>query len=254
MTSRVRPACVAVFLLLTGARSGFAQQADSVAATASAALPPIVRSGALPGRGSIGGQVGGAWIVAEQDYSKGAQPRLSASGEFRYVISPHWRWQVSPLFLWNAYKVGTPAPFPNPQFGNRTIKDFYLTQVAGATGEIQWVHGGKGLPWHLGVGPGVYRVVVQDDRKVVKDPLTKRLHQGAYLGATAEWGIERFGKSLPNTSIEWTLAYHTVFAKRDEQFPSGFNGMVSAFETRLGAHYYYDFKKPKKSGADPAAH
>lgn len=243
MTIRVRLACAAALLLLVSAQASLAQQADTTAAL----------HGSLPGRGAIGGQIGGSWIVAEQDYSKGAQPRFSFTGQYDYVISNRWRWQVSPYFTWNAYRVGSSAPFADPHNANTTRKDFYLTQIVGGNAQIQWVHGKGGTLWHLGVGPAIYRVVVQDDRAVVKDPVTKRLHQGAYLGATAEWGIEHFTKSLPNTSIEWTVAAQSAFAKRDDQFPSGFNSNVIAVEARLGAKYYYDFKKAKKPDAKPAS-
>jgi len=246
MTIRVRLACVAVAVLLCAPPASFAQQADSTAAPA--------RSGALPGRGSVGAQVGGSWFVGSKDYADGAQPRFSFAGHFGYVISPHWRWQVSPYFTWAAYRVGLSAPFPDPIFAGRTIKDFYLTQMVGASAQLQWTHRTKARSvWHIGAGPALYRVVVQDSRKVIQDPVTDRLHQGQYLGATAEWGIEHFLTNLPNTSLEWTGAYQTAFAKRDDQFPSGWNGMVSAFEVRFGAHYYYDMRKSTKPGGSPPA-
>lgn len=240
MSIRVRLACVAALVGLATAQASHAQEADSALAA---------RSGARPGRGSVGGQIGVSKFVSEGDYSSDSDPRFSFAGQFRYVISPSFRWQASPYFTWTAYKVGSKAPFPDPIFNNRTIKDFYLTQMVGMDAQIQWtLERGKWV-WHLGAGPAVYRIVVQDSRKVIRDPLTDRLHQGTYAGAAAEWGVERFMKMLPNTSLEWTIAYHTAFAKRDAQFPSGWNGMASALETRVGAHYYYDFKKSKSSGS-----
>src|SRR6476660_6105978 len=101
MITRVRIASAAVVLLLAIAQSGLAQTPDSSAA----------RSGALPRRGSIGGELGTPWIISGGDFSKGAELRFSLSGHFRYVMSPSWRWQVSPYFGWNAYKPKEPAPF-----------------------------------------------------------------------------------------------------------------------------------------------
>lgn len=237
MITRGRLGCVAVLLLLSTATASFAQKADS-AATA--------RTGALPGRGSIGGQAGISSFLAEKDYSDGAMPRIAFAGHFRYVVNNSFRWQVSPYFTWSAYKVDAPSPFTDANFPADTTKDHYLTQLVGASAQLQYT--GKRGKWnyHFGAGPAVYRVVVQNRRKVVKDPVTFRLHQGTYLGATAEFGVERFLKGLPNTSLEWTAAYQGAFAKRDEQFPSGFNGAVHAVELRFGAHYYYDFNRPKK--------
>lgn len=270
MKPRVRWAGVAVLAMLSFAAPCLAQT-DSVttptpiltpepaapAAPVDVATPvplpapivPTTRTGMLPGRGSLGGQVGGSFFTGEEDYSAGAQPRFVFAGSFRYVMTPHLRWQVSPYFTWAAYKNDEPAPFPDPQFPADATKDRYLTQLVGGNAQLQFVMGKN--PWHthIGAGPLLYRVVVQNRRKVLKDPATNRLHQGQYLGGTAEFGVERFLKSLPNTSLELTLAGHMVFAKRADQFPSGFNSGISVYELRFGAHYYYDFNKPKKSDA-----
>ena len=244
MNTRVRLAGVAVLLSLACASVGFAQQADS---TSSASV-----TGAKPGRGSIGGQLGGAWILAEKDYSKGAQPRLSLSGQYGYVISKKWRWQVSPYFAWNAYGVGNRIPFRDTNFPADTTKDQILTQIAGGNAQLQYQRMRGNWLWHFGFGPSLYRIVVQNHRKVLKDPVTRDLHQGQYLGAMVEVGAEHFFKELNNTSLEYTLGYQDVFAKRDDQFPSGFNGNVSFVEFRVGAHYYFDFKS-KKPDAKPGA-
>lgn len=236
MIRRVRLAGVAVVvLLLVSASVVRAQAPDTTTAK---------RTGALPGRGSVGTQAGTSYFFAEGDYSEGAQPRLSFAGHFRYVINSGWQWQVSPYFTWTAYSVGTDAPFADPNFPDETDKDFHLTQMVGANGQLQRVFGTGRTRWHIGAGPGVYRVVVQNHRKVLRDPVTNKRHQGTYLSATAEIGVERFLKTLNNTSLEWTLAYHTAFSS-DDEFPSGYDGSVSAVELRFGAHYYFDFKKPK---------
>lgn len=244
MNQRVRLAGVAVVLLLASASVVRAQAPDSTSAK---------REGALSGRGAIGAMAGATYFFAAQDYSDGAQPRLSFSGHFRYLINKGWQWQVSPYFTWSAYAVGTDAPFQDPNFPADTEKDFHLTQIVGANAQLQKVWTRPRTRWHVGAGPAIYRVVVQNHRKVLKDPVTDRLHQGAYLGASAELGVERFLKSLPNTSLEWTVAMHTAFAKRDDQFPSGYNSSVAAAEFRFGSHYYFDFKKPKAPGLPKSA-
>jgi len=241
MIPRVRLAGVAVLILLATASVVRAQAPDTTIAK---------REGAQPGRGSIGAQVGSSWFLLEQDYSKGAMPRMSFAGAFRYMINKGWQWQVSPYFTWSAYSVGTEAPFVDPNFPQEGLKkDFHLTQIVGANAQIQKVWLRKHARWHFGIGPAVYRVVVQNHRKVLKDPVTNRLHQGTYLGATAEFGSERFFKSLPNTSLEWTVAWQSAYPKRDDQFPSGYNSSVGAFEVRLGPHYYFDFRKSKTAAA-----
>lgn len=240
MLTRLRWACVAFAATLLAASACFAQQPDSAVAGG-------FRSGYRPGRGAIGGQIGGSSFLSEGDYSAGAQARLAFAGQFRYVSTPSLRWQVTPYFAWAHYKNDEPMPFQDPQFPTDATKDRVLTLVAGANAQIQWVFGGDPWRWHVGAGPAVYRVVVENRRKVLRDPATNRLHQGAYLGAAAEIGVERFLKALPNTSLEATLGAHSAFAKRSDQFPSGFDGQPVIVDLRLGGHYYYDFRRSKKT-------
>src|SRR5262249_46900286 len=116
---------------------------------------------------------------------------------------------------------------------------------------LQWFTGTGRQRWHLGVGPAVYRVVVQNHRKVVKDPVSLELHSGTHIGANAELGMEKFMKRLPNTSIEITAAWHMAFARDDVRFVSGWNGSPMLAEFRAGAHYYYEFRKPKPKSTKP---
>lgn len=240
MIVSVRRAGAVIALLLGMAGAAWAQDADSTAA-------PI---GHTPGRGGLGGTIGGSYLAADGDYSKGAQPRLSFAGTFRYVIAPGSRWQIAPTYTWAAYTNTEALPFLDANFPADTRKDRVLTQMAGAHVQYQKVWGKGRSLWHLGAGPGIYRVWVQNRRKVYKDPVTKVLHQSLHLGGSAELGYERFLKALPNTSIEVTGAWHAAFAKDDDKFPSGFNGNPMFGELRVGGNYYFDFnrKKPADSG------
>jgi len=81
---------------------------------------------------------------------------------------------------------------------------------------------------------------------VVPDPITFDHHRGLYWGGSAELGFEQFWKSLKTTSLEVLLDGHIVQAKRDDQFPSGFNDLVSAVGLRVGVNYYFNLRnKPK---------
>lgn len=243
MFTSVRLAGVVFLLLLASATVCYSQQPDSAKAA---------RSGARPGRGSIGAQLGGAYIVSGEDYAKNAQPRFSFAGSFRYVVSPGWRWQVSPYYAWNAYAADLARPINDLNYQGVPIQDVVLTQIVGGNGQIQRSGGSGTMKWHIGAGPAIYRVVVQNHRRVVKDPATRAIHQGTYLGATVEAGFERFLRSQPNVSLEWTAAYQTAFARNDKLFPSGFSSEPGAVEIRFGGHYYFDFKAPKKPGGIPA--
>lgn len=236
MLTRVRLASVVFVLLSVLANTASAQAPDSARANNPMAT----------GRGSIGGQAGLLWLIAGGDFSKGAQPRLSFSGHFRYMISPAWRWQVSPYFGWNAYRTGEPAPYPDLNHPADVDKDHMITEIAGGAAQLQRVSAHGRTRWHVGVGPAVYRIVVEDQRKVSADPLSLERHHTTHLGATAELGWERFMKALPNTSVEWTFAYQTAFAADKTKFPSGWNDSPGGVEFRLGAHYYYNFDRNKK--------
>lgn len=242
MNSRIRLASLVALLCLATASVSQAQSADSVAT-----------KGPLPGRGSIGGQVGGSYIVSGGEYADGTQPRFSFAGQFRYVISRSWGWQVSPYFTWNGYVSHADAPFVDDNFPSEGVsKQFYLTQLVGADAQLQWTSKPGRSRWHVGAGPSLYRVVLQNHRKVVKDPVTLERHSTTHLGATAEIGWERFLKKLPNTSIEVTAGWHMAFAKDDTKWVSGWNDSPMFTELRLGGNYYYDFRRGKADAAKGA--
>lgn len=242
MSTRVRLASVAFLLLLASASVSFAQQSDT------SSTP---RAGKLARHGAIGGQAGGSWFFGGGDYAKGSQPRFAFDACFRYLTTAQWGWQVDPYFTWSGYVNSRKVHIVSASGPDNPSADDYLTQVAGANAQL--LHLRQHGPWllHVGAGPALYRVVLQNNRKVVKDPVTFRKHQGTYLGATAELGAEYFLKSLPSTSLEWTLAWHTAFAKRDDQFPSGFNDSPQLVELRFGGHYYFDLVPKKKPGTTP---
>ena len=239
MNSRFRRASVVALVLLATASVSHAQGA-------SVSADSVATKGALPGRGGIGGQVGSSYFFSQGDYSEGAQPRLSFVGHFRYVISRHWGWQVSPYFTWSGYVSHAVAPFADLNFpAGGTSKQFYLAQVVGAAGQLQFYGGTGRQRWHLGAGPSLYRVVIENHRKVLKDPVSLELHSSTHLGASAELGVERYLKKLPNTSLELTAAVHTAFARDNIKFISGWNGSPMLAEIRLGGNYYYDFRRGK---------
>ena len=244
MNSRARVASVVAFVFFLGAGAARAQKPDSLA--------PVPTKGALVGRGAIGGQIGSSWIFTGGDYSSGSQPRFTFVGHLRYQSSQHFGWQVSPYFTWNGYVSHVNAPFEDLNFpGEGTSKEFYLTQILGADTQVQWFWGSGRQRTHFGIGPSLYRVIIENHRKVVKDPLSLELHSGGHMGASAEFGYEKFMHKLPNTSIELTAAWHMAFAKSDVRWASGWNDNPMAVEIRAGAHYYYDFRKPKPKSTKP---
>jgi hypothetical protein len=210
------------------------------------ATPCLAAEGMAPGRGAIGGQLGGSKFWADGDYSEGSKPRLAFSGHFRYVINNRFRWQVSPGFTWSGYSGTVAMPVPDGHFPGDVAKRTNLTLLLPMTFEMQYMlHRGK-WHYHLGAGPGVYRVWVENRRIVLIDPVSFVKHRKLHAGFTAEIGVERFLKALPSTSVEATIANHWVFAKDDQAYPTGYNDMLAAAELRIGANYYFDMGRLRK--------
>jgi hypothetical protein len=202
-----------------------------------------------PRKGGVGGSLGLGQVLGQGDYSEDSRPRFSFAGQFRYVMTPAWRWQFGPGLAWAAYKKGAPAPYTDINFPTQpAIKDDYLTLVVPVSAQLQYVQ--RRGPWmyHAGAGPGLYRMWVQNRRKVLRDPFTHDLHRGLYPGFTIEFGGERFLKNITTTSIELSSATHFVLARRDDQFPSGFNGSVRLTDFRVGVNYYFDLVRAKRTG------
>jgi hypothetical protein len=128
-----------------------------------------------------------------------------------------------------------------------------ITLVLPISAQLQWTPTRGPWHYHVGAGPGAYRVWVENRRKVVKDPLTKVNHKGIYPGMSGQIGVERFLKAQPTTSLEFSIAGHWAFADRPEQFPSGYNSALLGVEFRVGANYYFDVSRfGKKNGSTPA--
>ena len=244
MILRVGPVSGAVFALLTGFSLCWAAE-----------------PGYAPGRAAIGGLIGGSQLFADTDYSntrtpsgefgdRDAEPRFAFSGNFRYVINSWLRWQVSPGFFWAGYDHKSQMPFEDPNYPGDETKEHLITLVLPVSAQVQAT--GQRGPWlyHAGGGPGVYRVWVENRRKVLKDPVTKRLHKGFYPGMTGQIGVERFFKAMPSTAMEVSAAGHWAFADRLEQFPSGFNSAVLGVEFRVGANYYFDLRRSEKKKSE----
>ena len=217
------------------------------------ASPCLAAEGAAPGRGALGGHIGGSFFWADGDYSEGAKSRPALSGHFRYVISPRFRWQISPGFTWSGYSGAVAMPVPDGNFPGDVSKRTNLTLLLPMSFELQYlIHAGK-WHYHIGAGPGAYRVWIENRRILLTDPVSFAKHRGLYAGVTGEVGVERFLRTHASTSVEASVATHWVFTPSDAvppatgsaapQFPSGYNSFLAATEIRVGANYYFDMSR-----------
>jgi len=208
-------------------------------------------SGASPGRAAIGTSFGISQFAADGDYSEGAQPRIASDARFRYVVNDWLRLQFGVGHTWTAYSNDQAAPFRDLNYPDDSLKNEYLVQIVPMTMQFQVVRRGAKWIYHAGAGPGLYRVWVENRRKVLKDPTTFDLHRGIYWGVGGQIGTERFFSSLPSTSVEFEVAGHWVFARRDEQFPSGYNSFLATVEATVGVNYYFTLPTSKPKTALP---
>jgi len=212
---------------------------------------PAPTTGSVPGRAGVGGLVGGSWFIGTGDYWEGSLPRFAIGGHFRYQINPKVRFQLAPGFTWSGYSKHKEPPFIDPNFPTDVTKENYIVQLVPISAELQLTRRGRTWTQHLGLGPGLYRVLIQHHRKDLLDPATFRVHRGMYLGATIEYGAEKYFKGLQNTSFEINVANHWVNAVRNDQFPSGWNDWLGAAEVRAGVNYYFDLAKLKPKEETP---
>jgi hypothetical protein len=227
-----------------------------VASTCLAADEP----GYQPGKGAVGGQLGGSYFRFDRaigadwfgDYSAGAQMRFAFSGHFRYVVNPWLRWQIGPGFTWAGYNDHAQPPFTDLNFPDETEKDAYLTLLLPVSAQAQYVIKRGSWLYYAGAGPGFYRVWVQNHRKVLKDPVSLKLHRKIHPGASGQIGVERFFKGLPSTSLDVALAGHLVFAEDDDEYVSGWNSNLMALEAKVGLTYYFGFGERKKPESETA--
>lgn len=250
MNSRTTWVSIAAAALLTVASACLAQEATPPAA---APAVPGEKPGGGPGKGSLGGQFGGSTFYTAGDYAKGAQARFAFAASFRYQMNDWLRWQVSPGFTWAAYDHEEPLPFTDLNFPADDTKDETLTLLLPVSVQLQFTLQRGLWKYHAGGGPGVYRVWVENRRKVLKDPVSLELHRAVHYGFTVQAGAERFMRALPNISVEGTVAAHQAFAKDDDRYPSGFNSSVGAVEVRVGANYHFSLNVPKKAPENPAS-
>jgi len=209
--------------------------------------------------------MGLATLLADADYTnspptdgvygdRDVSLRMAFAANFRYTWSKHFRWQVSPGFLWVGYSDKALMPFKTAYFPTDSSKGDVLTLVMPVSFQIQYLYRTRAWLFHGGGGPGVYRVWVEQKRHVVEDPTTHKLHDGFYPGVSGEIGGEHFLKSLPAVSLEFSAASHLIFAQRDEQFVNGWNSNLWSLEVRFGANYYFDPTPPKKASSAGGAH
>jgi hypothetical protein len=229
-------------------------------APACLAAPPAYE----PGKGGIGVQIGLSTFRFDRnlfgsdwfgDYSLGAKsrPRFAFAAQFRYVARPWLRLQLGPEFTWASYLGDQPIPFPDVRFPDDQTKGQFLTNFVAIPLEAHYVMRRGSWLYYGGGGPGIYRVWVENNREVLKDPATFKLHRGLYAGVSAHLGAEKFFGELNSTSVEFAFGGNLAFTERDDQFKSGYNSNVGNLGIRIGGNYYFHTAGEKQKPAEAAS-
>ncbi len=256
MIQCARGVSIALVALLTSASACLAANTPAASSQSDQAGSPTA-----PGMASLGGGLGISRFQADADYvrvrdgggtgrnvwgTRDAAMRFAFGANLRYIMSRHFRWQVSPGFLWSGYSGDGKVPFRTAVFPDDSLRKHLLTLMMPVSFQIQLLQHGRSWLWHEGLGPGVYRVWVEQNRRFVKDPVTDKVHRGFYPGGSAEIGAEHFLRNLTAVSLEFSLESHFVFAQRNAQFPSGFNSNLWTLEARFGANYHFNPQQLRK--------
>ncbi|KPJ61269.1 MAG: hypothetical protein AMJ46_02990 [Latescibacteria bacterium DG_63] len=153
--------------------------------------------------------------------------RLYGDGGFGYVFRPYLAATINAGFGWQAYsfddmRVATAAPF---------------------TAGVEYRHHfGKYMP-RIGAGLGWYVWSVLDDRRVMKDEMTREELRRGNLGAYMSAGLDYFVR--PSVAVCWDAIGHYILSEDLDAFPSGYGYNEQILVIRMGVRYYFS---PQRKG------
>lgn len=198
-------------------------------------------------KGSLGATIGVPFFVTDSDMKTGERPRIILKYHFGYVLNDNWRFSTRGGYGWTGY-APVPAPFPLQQCcGNPPdlTKGDQLTSITLFTATMNYTHF-LSESWMLfgGLGPGLYKLNVMNDRKTVYDPATYERFIWWSPGVSFEAGAEFFFPSNRNVSLEFMSTYNYLFSSDEERYPSGYNGNHSYIDFNFGANVYFSLGGP----------
>jgi hypothetical protein len=202
-----------------------------------------------PGKGSLGGTLGVPFLYATQEMRAGQQVRVMGKLHFQYVFTPAMRLSLRGGFGWMHYSEDELAPYPFPSDNSTQSAEVYDTTRVDQL--MTWqpftaalVHTGDlnaagSLKWFGGAGLGLYRFNVMNDRRTVKDPVTKKELSNVSPGATGELGVEYFLPANKNVSFEWLGTMNYLFEANGGKYPSGYAGRHGFIDVSFGVNVYF---------------
>jgi hypothetical protein len=195
----------------------------------------------VTGRAFTGGATGTMFYLADDQMNgskiraggstlikSGVKPRPYGDISFGYVFKPYLSALVTVGYGWEAY-------------------NFDRMRVATATpvtAGIECRYGTRKYVPKAGIGAGYYVWSVLEDRRVMKDRITREELKRGDPGGYVMVGLDYFVR--PDVAITWDAVGHYIFSKDTEAFPSGYAYDKNLLAIKLGLRYYF---APQKKGS-----
>jgi hypothetical protein len=216
-----------------------------------AVVPYSAEAQYSPESGSLGGTIGVPFFITDSDMKTGQSPRIMLKYHFGYVMTEKWRFSTRGGYGWVGYDI-VPAPFPLEQCCDNPpdlTKGDQLTSIMPFTATVDYTHT-LSDSWMLfaGLGPGLYKLNVMNDRKTVSDPVTFERYKWWSPGVSVEGGAEFFFPTNRNVSLEFMSTYNYILSADEEKLPSGYNGNHSYIDFNFGVNVYFGLGSPKVEG------
>jgi hypothetical protein len=187
----------------------------------------------VTGRASIGSALGSLTFISDE-YMNGnaldsrAEPRLYGQIQFSYGFKPYLAATASAGFGWEAYSFDD----------NRLV-----TLVPVNVGAEYRLGTGRYVP-RVGAGIGVYQWTVLEDRRVLKDAITRQPLRRDDVGIYGLIGVDYF--AIPSIAVSLDVEGHRIFSKDTRAFPAGYALNDDVLMAKLGVKYFFN---PRKKGS-----
>ena len=153
------------------------------------------------------------------------KPRLYGDVSFGYVFKPYLSGLMTVGYGWEAYS-----------FDNMRV-----TTAKPVTVGVEYRYGTRKYVPKAGIGVGYYVWSVLEDRRVMKDPITREKLQRGNPGGYVTAGLDYFVR--PGISLVCDVAGHYIFSKDIKAFPSGYAYNENLLAIKLGVRYYFASQK-----------
>ncbi len=173
----------------------------------------------------------GTFTFISDEYMNGnalgsnVRPRVYGQMGFGYAFKPYLAGMVNAGFGWTAYSFDTKR---------------LVTEAPVTIGAEYRLGTGKYVP-RAGAGFGLYHWSVLQDRRVLKDAITREELRRDDFGIYGLIGVDYF--AVPNIAVTADVLGHRVFSADEKAFPSGYGLNDDILMFRVGVRYYFSSQK-----------